>query len=84
MRQIVWSHTAAKEFDELPAHLQEVIVLALARFAATGEGDVVRLQGKLHAFFRLRVGAYRVRFVPQGANDLLVLRVANRGEAYRE
>ena len=58
------------------------ILLALTRYAATGEGDVKALEGKFTGAHRLRVGDWRVRFrrVPGGA--IHVLAVENRGEAY--
>jgi mRNA interferase RelE/StbE len=56
---------------------------AVSRFAATGRGDVKRLQG-LPTEFRLRVGKWRVRFSLDEARPVIhILRVLPRGEAYR-
>ncbi len=57
---------------------------AVARLAATEQGDVVRLTDVRPPTFRLRVGDWRVLFtfeVPSAA--IRVLRVLPRGEAYR-
>ncbi len=57
---------------------------AVARLAATKQGDVVRLIDVRPPTFRLRVGDWRVLFVfdvPSAA--IRVLRVLPRGEAYR-
>ena len=58
------------------------ILHALADFAATGEGDVKRLQDIDPPEFRLRVGDYRVRF-HQTADTLYITAVKHRREAYR-
>jgi mRNA-degrading endonuclease RelE of RelBE toxin-antitoxin system len=54
----------------------------VARYLATGEGDVKRLQDVEPPEFRLRVGDYRVRFHDLG-DSILVLAVKHRREAYR-
>ena len=55
---------------------------SVERFAETGAGNVKKLQGIDPPEFRLRVGAYRVRFHNDGVTVTL-LRVRNRSEAYR-
>lgn len=52
------------------------------RFAATGAGNVKKLQDIEPPEYRLRVGDYRVRFELQG-ETMRILRVRNRREAYR-
>ena len=54
----------------------------MARYLATGEGDVKRLQDVEPPEFRLRVGDYRIRFRDLG-DSILVLAVKHRREAYR-
>jgi mRNA-degrading endonuclease RelE of RelBE toxin-antitoxin system len=53
----------------------------VARYLASGEGDVKRLQD-IEPPERLRVGDYRVRFHDLG-DSILVLAVKHRREAYR-
>ena len=60
MKTIVLTHSAAKDLDALPADAREAVSNGLVRYAATGEGDVKRLQGR--DGYRLRVGAYRIIF----------------------
>jgi mRNA-degrading endonuclease RelE of RelBE toxin-antitoxin system len=55
---------------------------ALAHFAATGEGDVKRLQDIEPPEIRLRVGDYQLRFHDYG-HTLYVTAVRHRREAYR-
>ena len=55
------------------------ILLALTRFARTGEGDVKALEGGLSGTFRLRVGDWRVRFKRLAGGAIHVLAVENRG-----
>lgn len=64
--------------------MQRRVIDAVEHFAKTGEGDVVRLVDVVPPEYRLRVGDWRVRFVPDHERHLLhVLRVLPRGKAYR-
>ena len=59
---------------------------AVERFAATGAGNVKRLQGIDPPEFRLRVGDWRVRFRQDQRPEqhvIRILRVLHRREAYR-
>ena len=58
------------------------ILHGLARFVQTEEGDVKRLQDIEPPEFRLRVGAYRIRFRDHG-DSIEILAVKHRSEAYR-
>jgi mRNA-degrading endonuclease RelE of RelBE toxin-antitoxin system len=58
------------------------ILVALTRYAETGEGDVKALEGKFSGAHRLRVGDWRVRFRRVPAGVIHILAVENRGEAY--
>lgn len=58
------------------------ILIALTRFAESGEGDVKALEGKFTGAHRLRVGDWRVRFRRVSSDTIHVLAVENRGEAY--
>jgi len=57
------------------------ILAALHRFAESGAGDVKSLQGRDE--LRLRIGDYRLFFVPANPNTLEIRRVLHRREAYR-
>ena len=77
-----WATSACAELRRIERTTAMRILVALTRYAETGEGDVKALEGKFTGVHRLRVGDWRVRFrrVPGGA--IHVLAVENRGEAY--
>ncbi|MCC7367612.1 MAG: type II toxin-antitoxin system RelE/ParE family toxin [Chloroflexi bacterium] len=56
---------------------------AVTAYAASGQGDVVKLSGS-NGVYRLRVGDWRVLFsFEAGGFVVLALRVLNRRDAYR-
>jgi mRNA interferase RelE/StbE len=58
------------------------VVRALETFATSGRGDVKALKGALKGRYRLRVSKWRVFFLLDGANNIVVVDVDNRGQAY--
>ena len=78
----VWAPGAQAELRRIERETAMRILLALARYAETGDGDIKALEGKFSGTHRLRVGDWRIRFrrVPGGA--IHVLAVENRGAAY--
>lgn len=83
--EVVWTPTAAREYDNLGAHLRERIDTGLYLLAVHARGDVERLKAKQPPEYRLRVGEYRVRFaLPAGTDYILVLHVRPRGSAYKD
>lgn len=82
--RVAWTQRALKEADRLDPRVRERIVAALDRYAADERGDVLRLEAVEPPEWRLRVGAWRVRF-RRDANEgvLYVLRVLPRDKAYR-
>jgi mRNA interferase RelE/StbE len=80
---VAFTPQAARDLERLDRPLAGRILTAIERFAATGHGDVKRLQG-VEREWRLRVGDWRVRFtLDQGQLLMIVLRVLPRGGAYR-
>jgi mRNA-degrading endonuclease RelE of RelBE toxin-antitoxin system len=61
-KKIIWSEQAQAQLRAIDQTTALRILHALARFLATGEGDVKRLHDIEPPEFRLRVGDYRVRF----------------------
>ena len=57
------------------------ILHGLARFTQTQEGDVKRLKDIEPPEFRLRIGAYRVRFHGHG-DTIEILAVKHSSDAY--
>ena len=81
-KAIVWRDQAKAQLRAIERPTALRILHALAHLAATGEGDVKRLQNIDPPEFRLRVGDYRVRFYDDG-QTLYVTAVKHRREAYR-
>jgi mRNA-degrading endonuclease RelE of RelBE toxin-antitoxin system len=79
---IAWRDRAKAQLRAVDQPTALRLLRALAHFAATGEGDVKRLQNIEPAEFRLRVGDYRLRFHDYG-HTLYVTAVRHRREAYR-
>lgn len=75
---------AVKDLARLDGGARKRVTAALERFAATGYGDVTKLTDVRPPEYRLRVGAWRVRFARDDARQVLtVLRIRPRGDAYR-
>lgn len=84
-RSVLWSRPATKELKRLDRQVVERVRAAVRRLAESGEGDVRRLVDVEPPEYRLRVGAWRVRFelVDEPDPAVIVLHVLSRGEAYR-
>src|ERR1700691_2252058 len=81
-KRIAWTDPAKADLRAIDQPTALRILHIVARYLATGEGDVKRLQDVELPEFRLRVGDYRVRFHDLG-DSILVLAVKHRREAYR-
>jgi len=75
------STAAIRDFQNLDRVVQLRVDAALTRYANTGHGDVKALQGR-DGEFRLRVGKWRIFFMLEPPDVVLVLGIDNRGEAY--
>ena len=81
-KEIDWSEAALEDMAEFEKATARRLKTFVERFAATGAGNVKKLQGIDPPEYRLRTGDYRVRFHTDG-NTITILRVRNRKEAYR-
>ena len=81
-KKIAWREQAKAQLCTIEQPTALRILHALAHFAATGEGDVKRLQDIEPPEFRLRVGDYRLRFYDDDCS-LYVTAVKHRREVYR-
>ncbi len=79
-QRIVWTEPAKTDVRRLDKPTAMQIFSALQRLAESGEGDVKALKGRDE--LRLRVGDYRLFFVPS-KDAIEVRRVLHRREAYR-
>jgi mRNA interferase RelE/StbE len=82
-RPVVWSRPAERDLSRFDADTARRVLDTVDRFAASGQGDVRRLQGRERQW-RLRVGDLRVIFTddPQDGS-IQIVRVLPRGRAYR-
>jgi mRNA interferase RelE/StbE len=81
-KKIEWTEQSKSHLRAIDQAVALRILHVLARYLATGEGDVKRLQDIEPPEFRLRAGDYRVRFHDLG-DTILVLAVKHRRDAYR-
>jgi mRNA-degrading endonuclease RelE of RelBE toxin-antitoxin system len=81
MRTVQFLPAALRDFDGLDRIARERVTSALERLAATGHGDVKRLQGRVRDF-RLRAGKWRVFFDLDTPGVITVTGIDNRGQAY--
>ena len=82
MRAIQWAARASDDLDSLDRGIARRIRSAILRYAETTGGDVIRLQGD-SGLFRLRVGDWRILFKNLPGDEILVLRLLHRSQAYR-
>ena len=73
-RKIAWTDQAKADLRAIDQTTALRILHIVARYLATGEGDVKRLQDVEPPELRLRVGDYRVRFHDLG-DSIVVLAV---------
>ena len=81
-KTVAWTDQAKADLRAIDQPIALRILHAIARYLASGEGDVKRLQDVKPPELRLRVGDYRVRFHDLG-DAVEVLAVKHRREAYR-
>jgi mRNA-degrading endonuclease RelE of RelBE toxin-antitoxin system len=81
-KKVAWTDQAKADLRAIDQVNALHILRSVARYLATRQGDVTRLQNVEPPEFRLRVGDYRVRFHDL-EDSILVLAVKHRREAYR-
>lgn len=80
--KVQWTKRALRVASRLDRPTRERITEEIESFAATGQGDVKRLKGRLVGILRLRVGEWRVFFSKEEGQILLIRAVRPRGDAY--
>jgi mRNA-degrading endonuclease RelE of RelBE toxin-antitoxin system len=81
--RVLWQAASLRDLSRLDPQIQERVIAAVERLAATGRGNVVQLAGMQPPEWRLRVGKWRVRFRRNDRERILdVLRVLPRDKAY--
>ncbi len=81
-KKIAWTDPAKADLRAIDQATALRILHTVARYLASGEGDVKRLQDIDPPELRLRVGDYRVRFHDLG-DAIEILSVQHRKDAYR-
>lgn len=81
-KSIVWSPEARGDLRAIDRETALRILHAVDDYVGTGMGDVKKLRPP-RTEFRLRVGDYRVLFLPKQESGIEILRVLHRREAYR-
>jgi len=81
-KTIIWSPEARADLRAIDRETALRTLRALDTYLKTGVGDVKKLHPPRHEF-RLRVGDYRVLFLPEEALTIEILRVLHRKNAYR-
>ena len=81
MKRIVWTEVARTDVRHLDKSTAMRVLAGLHRFSESGEGDVKALAGRDE--LRLRIGDYRLFFVPTDIETIEIRRVLHRREAYR-
>lgn len=82
MNRVTFTQTAKSDLRKIEQKQALVILKALARLNRTGLGDVKKLEDDRLERYRLRVGDWRVFFRYLPGNDLVVVGVENRKDAY--
>lgn len=60
--RVVWTERALRDADHLDPQIRRRIIAAIDRYATDEHGDVLRLEAVEPPEWRLRIGAWRVRF----------------------
>ena len=80
-KTLVFSASAARAFEKLPADVQERLYQALFAYGTSAVGDIKRMVGA--PTIRMRVGPYRV-ILDEYSDRLDILLVGNRRDIYRK
>jgi mRNA interferase RelE/StbE len=79
-----WHQRAKKDLAAMDTKQARHVIDAVVAYAAGQRGDTKALHGQFAGQYRLRVGDWRVIYVPDWAHgEVYVLRVILRRESYR-
>jgi mRNA-degrading endonuclease RelE of RelBE toxin-antitoxin system len=82
-RRVGFTDQAKADLRAIPQPVALQILRTLARFLDSGEGDVKRLQGIEPPIHRLRTQNHRVLFRITSQDEIEVIRVRDRKNAYK-
>ncbi|HEX5939718.1 MAG TPA: type II toxin-antitoxin system RelE/ParE family toxin [Dehalococcoidia bacterium] len=78
--RVRYTERALRDLSKLDQTVARRIVSSTDRFARTESGDVKKLKGQ--SILRLRVGDWRVFFQFSSTDEIEVVRVLHRADAY--
>ncbi len=81
-KTIVWSPEARADLRGIDREVALRVLHSIDSYLSTGAGDVKKLKPPRYEF-RLRVGDYRILFLPKEEFTIQVLRVLHRKDVYR-
>jgi mRNA-degrading endonuclease RelE of RelBE toxin-antitoxin system len=81
-KAVAWSPRARAQLSAIDRETALGILHAVDDYLTTGVGDVKKLRPPRHEL-RLRVGDYRVFFLPHGPRSIEIQAVKHRRDAYR-
>ena len=81
-KTVIWSPEARIDIRSVDQRVAMRIFDAIDRYVSGGTCNIKRLQWPLEGY-RLRVGDWRVIFVPHPPAGIHIVRVQHRREAYR-
>ena len=81
-RLLVYRPAAQHTLARMDPTEAQRIIRALEVFITIGHGDIKALKGPLKGRYRLRVGKWRVFFRIEPPDNVVVIDVDNRGQAY--
>jgi len=81
-KRIVWTEQAKTDIRSIEQPVALQILRTLARYALTGEGNAMRLQGVAPPLIRLRAQDHRIFFRDKG-DYVEIARILDRKDAYR-
>jgi mRNA-degrading endonuclease RelE of RelBE toxin-antitoxin system len=82
VKTVRWSARASDDLDSLDRGIARRIRDGLLRYAEMGGGDVIRLQGG-GGLLRMRIGDWRIVFENLPDDQIRILRISYRSQAYR-
>ena len=83
MKRFAWEPAARADLRRIEQKQAIQILRALSDFSESGNGEVKKLDGDTLGRYRLRVGDWRILFRLEKADQIRILSVENRKDAYR-
>jgi mRNA-degrading endonuclease RelE of RelBE toxin-antitoxin system len=80
-RTFIWQPAARSDLRQIDRETAMRILLALAQYGSTGEGDVKKLTDR-EGLYRFHVGKWRVLFDLDSPAIIRIHGIDNRGQAY--